>query len=230
MRRGKAIVMTLTLAVGAARRADVATWNDVVERYEHVHDYTALYEKEERAISNGERQTIRLAFRKPLDVRLEWVNDKGKVDQIAVYRRGHNDGKVVARRSGFLGGLAGTVTLDPHDRLALQDSRHPITEVGLGHIIERVSEALRRSQIAVRGVHETVLDGRPAYQFDLEATSGASVLGVEGARRGVVWIDRELKLPVRVDVFDAKNTLLERHRFKDLRVDVGLTDKTFSVS
>ena len=47
------------------------TWNDVKSNYEGVADYVCVYEKEERAISNGEKQTIRLSFRKPLDVRLE---------------------------------------------------------------------------------------------------------------------------------------------------------------
>ena len=229
MTRGKAAAMALTVTVLAGRHAEPATWNDVVESYEHVRDYTAAYEKEERAISNGDRQTIRLWFRKPLDVRLEWLNDKGQIDQTAVYRAGHNDGKVMARRSGLLGGLAGTVALDPHDRLALQDSRHPITEVGLGHIIERVSDGIRRGQLTAAPVRELLLDARPANRFEFEALSGRGVLGMEDARRAVVWIDRELKLPIKVEVLGANDTLLERHRFKNLRVNVGLTDKTFAL-
>ena len=229
MTSGKAVTMALALTVLAGRGSESATWNDVVESYERVRDYTATYEKEERAISNGERQTIRLSFRKPLDVRLDWLNDKGKVDQTAVYQHGRNDGKVVARRSGLLGGLAGTVRLDPHDRLALQDSRHPITEVGLGHIIEAVSEGLRRGQLKPGPVREVLVDGRPADQFEFDVSSNAGVFGVEGARRAIVWVDRELKLPIKVEVFGENNRLLERHRFKELRTNVGLTDKTFSL-
>jgi len=52
---------------------------------------------------------------------------------------------------------------------------------------------------------------------------------MEDARRAVVWIDRELKLPIKVEVLGANDTLLERHRFKNLRVNVGLTDKTFAL-
>lgn len=89
------------------------TWNDVTASYERVLDYVCVYEKEERAISEGEKQTIRLFFRKPLDVRLEWLNDRGNVDQTAVYRQGLNDGKVLARQSGLLGALAGKLRLDP---------------------------------------------------------------------------------------------------------------------
>src|SRR5437763_5153850 len=118
-------------------------WQEVVAGYERVRDYTTIYEKEERAISNGEPQHIRLSFRKPLDVRMEWLDAQGGVDQVAVYRQGQNDGKLIAHRKGTLGSLVGTVRLDVHDKRALQDSRHPITEVGLGHLIAAVSRELR---------------------------------------------------------------------------------------
>lgn len=219
--------LSLTMLVGTSG-APAATWDEVVESYGRVRDYTALYEKQERAISGGERQTIRLSFRTPMDVRLEWLNDEGKVDQTAVYRQGHNDGKVVARRSGLLGRLAGIVTLDPHDRLAMEDSRHPITEVGIGHVIDRVSEGLRRGRLTAGAVREVALDGRPADQFVCDAVSG-DALGVDGARRAIVWVDRELKLPVQVEVVAGDGTVLERHRFRNLRINVGLTDATFSM-
>src|SRR6266404_1832773 len=63
------------------------TWPEVNSAYERVLDYACIYEKEERAISNGEKQTIRLSFRKPLEVRLEWLDEQGKIDQTAVYRQ-----------------------------------------------------------------------------------------------------------------------------------------------
>jgi outer membrane lipoprotein-sorting protein len=228
--KGHAAMTALSLAVliGSPSSAAVTTWDEVVERYGRVRDYTALYEKEERAISNGERQTIRLAFRKPMDVRLDWLNEDGKVDQSAVYRQGHNNGKVVARRSGVLGKLAGTVTLDPRDRLAMQDSRHPITEVGIGHVIDRVSEGIRRGHLTPGPVRDVRVDGKEADQFTFEAASGGA-LGVDGARRAIVWIDRETTLPMRVEILAADGTVLERHHFKELRTNVGLTDSTFTI-
>src|SRR5260221_10530413 len=70
----------------SASEASPITWNAVNSSYQGVADYLCVYEKEERVISNGEKQTIRLSFRKPLDVRLEWLNEQGKIDQTAVYR------------------------------------------------------------------------------------------------------------------------------------------------
>lgn len=205
------------------------SWTDVARAYERVSDYVCVYEKEERAISNGEEQTIRLSFRKPFDVRMDWLDDNGKVDQTAVYRQDANDGKVIACKSGGLGSLMGTMRLDPNDSLALADSRHPVTEVGLGKIIERAERDSSDARINTRFAGEETLDGRAAYKFEFTATAGANVGGLANARKGFVWIDRELKLPVKLEFYDASGALIERHRFKDVRVNTKLGDKTFTL-
>lgn len=203
-------------------------WSDVAASYERVRDYTCLYLKEEHAISNGELQTIRLSFRKPLDVRLDWLNDKGKVDQTAVYRQGLNDDKVLARQSSLIGALAGTVKLKPDDPLALEDSRHPITEAGLGSIIEQLAKDASEPKVGKRYVGEEKVEGRPLWKFIFTTKSG-TLAGLKDATRSVIWIDKELKLPVQVEIYDRAGTLLERHRFKELRLNVGLTDQAFKL-
>lgn len=204
------------------------TWNEVAASYEQIRDYTSLYLKEERAISNGELQTIRLAFRKPLDVRLEWLNEKGKVDQTAVYRQGFNDNKVLARQSSLLGALAGTMKLKPDDQLALEDSRHPITEAGLGGLIEHFKDDAANVQVSNRVVGEDIANGRRAWKF-LFTAKGCALGGLKGACRSIVWIDQELKLPVQAELYDQADGLLERHRFRDLKLNVGLTDQNFKL-
>jgi len=203
-------------------------WDDVASSYDRVSAYVCLYEKEELAISNGEQQTIRLFFRKPFDVRLEWLNDRGKVDQTAVYRQGANNGKVLARQSG-LGSLLGTLRLDPNESLALEDSRHPITEVGLGKLIERVQRDAATPGIGSRFLGEETLDGRPAYKFEFRADADKAVGGLPGSTRSLIWIDREMKLPAKLELYNARNILLERHRFKNVLLNSKLTDKTFAL-
>jgi hypothetical protein len=221
--------VVLTIAASAAPSAAPITWDEVVASYAAVHDYTATYEKRERAIDHGAPQTIRLSFRKPLDVRLDWLDDKGKVDQTAVYRKGMNGGQLVARRSGMLGSVVGTVHLDPRDKRALEDSRHPITEVGLGYIIDRVARDLRNGRVTSQPVVEHAVDGRPAWRFQLDAPAGVPLFGIDGASRAIVWVDRALTLPVKVEILDAAGAMIERHQFKNLRLNVGLGDDVFTV-
>jgi hypothetical protein len=205
------------------------SWDEIASSYERVADYVCLYEKTERVISKGEEQKIRFSFRKPFDVRLEWLDARGGVTQTAVYRRGFNDGSVLARQSGLLGSLAGTLQLDPNGSLALDDSSHPITEVGIGKIIERLQHDAVNPQITSHFNGEEVLDGKPAYKFELTANGNEAVGGLSDARKAFIWIDRELKLPVKVELYDAASGLLERHCFKEVRINQKPGDKTFTL-
>ena len=218
-----------TSPLGSKSPAPPVTWDEITSAYDRLSDYVCLYEKEEKAISDGEQQTMRLSFRKPFDIRIEWLNDKGVVDQTAVYRQGFNDGKVLARQSGLLGALAGKLRLDPNDPLALSDSKHPITEAGLGKIIEHAARDVSDARVATHFVSEEVLDNRDAFKFEFTSKGEGDVNVLAGARKGVVWIDKELKLPVKVEFYDDANVLLERHRFKDIHVNTKLADKVFTL-
>ncbi len=205
-------------------------WNEISKRYENVKDYTALYEKEEKAISKGERQTIKLAFRKPFDIRMDWLDDKGKIDQTAIYQKGKNDDKVAAKKSGMLGSMAGTLKLDPTDPLALEDSKHPITEAGLGVLIEHIIAESKNPQTKINYLgEEKTDDGRAAYKVEMSNPNGPNLTGVSSARKAFVWIDKELLLPIKVEIYDANGVLLERHVFRDLKPNANLTDKTFEI-
>jgi outer membrane lipoprotein-sorting protein len=229
MTGARALAPVALLAMTAAGPAMPSiAWVDVSAAYAQVHDYTCLYRKEERAISNGDLQRIRLSFRKPLDVKLEWLNGDGRVDQIAVYRRGMNNGKVLARRTGGVASWLGTLKLDPTSSRALEDSRHPITDVGIGYIVGSVSQEIARNGDSGAAA-ETMLDDKPAYRFELDARGGAALLGVDGARHATIWVDRDSKLPVDVEIRDGAGGLIERHRFSEIRINPGLTDQTFTL-
>jgi hypothetical protein len=111
----------------------------------------------------------------------------------------------------------------------MSDSRHPITEVGIGHIIDEVSRATKTPQVAGKPPVDDTLDGARVVRFDFDGPADAKLFGVEGARRVSVWVDTALKLPVKAEVVDAEGRMLERHRFTDVKLNVGLTDQTFTL-
>jgi hypothetical protein len=47
------------------------------------------------------------------------------------------------------------------------------------------------------------------------------------AARMLLWVDDELRLPIRAEIFDHDGLLYERYEHRDLRVNVGLTDADF---
>src|SRR5215471_19269495 len=125
--------------------------------------------------------------------------------------------------------MSGTLSLDPNGALALSDSRHPITEVGIGKIIDRATHDAANSEISVHFDGEEPLDGRPAYKFDFVSSGNAVVMASADASKALIWVDRELKLPVQVELYDAANALLERHHFKDIRANQKPGDKMFAL-
>ena len=148
-------------------------WSEISRRYESVKDYTATYEKEEKTIAKGEKQIINLSFRKPFEVRMDWLDNKGKIDQTAIYQEDKNEGKILTKDHSLLGRLVGTVKISPDSPIALQDSKHPITTVGFGNLIESLTADVNNPQAntAFVGEKQTV-DGHAAYQIEITSQAG----------------------------------------------------------
>jgi len=199
-------------------------------RYESVKDYTATYEKEERAIGKGEKQIINLSFRKPFDVRMDWLDDKGKYDQTAIYQEGKNEGKILTKDYSLLGRLVGALKISPDSPIAMQDSKHPITTVGFGNLIESLTADVNNPLVNTAFFGETqTVDGRAAYQIEISSQGNIDSAGLAGVKRILILVDKQLLLPVKVEIYDANEDLLERHLFRSIKLNQHLTDKTFEI-
>ena len=58
----------------------------------------------------------------------------------AIYIAGRHGGKVLAHDVGLNKILAGTLQLDPTSSRAMEDCRHPITEAGIGPLLETLAK------------------------------------------------------------------------------------------
>jgi len=45
---------------------------------------------------------MRISFRKPFDVLLDWLDEKGRIYQTAIFLGGRNDEQVLVRKSGLM--------------------------------------------------------------------------------------------------------------------------------
>ena len=110
------------------------------DQYKSVTDYTCTFWKRERIDGTlipahvmamkvrTKPQSIYLKFQQPA---------KGRE---AIFVAGRHSGKVVAHDVGFNKLLAGTLHLEPTSARAMTDCRHPITEAGIGPLLETVSK------------------------------------------------------------------------------------------
>src|SRR5262245_53781165 len=105
-----------------------------------VNDYMGTLVKQERVGGQLQpEQFITLRVRQqPFSVFLKWQGPKQFDGQEAAFVFGKNNNKMRAKAAG-LAGVVGPLSLDPTDPRALKQSRHAITETGLGHLIETVA-------------------------------------------------------------------------------------------
>ena len=108
-------------------------------RFESVTDYTCTFYKRERI--NGRLTPLYVmamkARTKPKSIYFKFADPyKGRE---AIFVEGQNGGKILAHDVGFTKFLAGTLELEPSSSRAMEDNRHPITEAGIGALIDTVA-------------------------------------------------------------------------------------------
>jgi hypothetical protein len=208
------------------------------QAYRGVRDYTCRMIKRERV--NGRLQpenVILLAVRTdPFSVDMRWQLPQALAGQEACYVAGRYDGKMRARAKGLLGAV-GFLTLDVNDPKARANSRHPITDAGIGHLIDEFAvgweQEQRWGQTTVLGPKEYVFDGRHCLRVEMTHPPGAPA-GRYQHYRDVVYFDKQTHLPVRMEAYDwprrpgDTGDLLEMYSYAGLRPNVGLGDEIFN--
>jgi hypothetical protein len=204
------------------------------ERYESVHDYTCLFYKRERVDGRLTTQAVMSmkARTRPMSVYLRFFRPNAGREAIWVW--GQNQGRVVVHDVGVYKFLAGTMHLDPLGSRAMEDNRHPITDAGIGRLIETVNgrwdHELKPGESIVTIHPDQRLGDRPSLL----------IVTVHPERRPEflfhqvkIYIDREHNLPVRFEGYDwptrpgAAPELVEEYIYANLKLNVGLTERDF---
>lgn len=223
-------------AAASAMDAPLRLVAEAEQTYQRVQDYTCLFVKSERI--NGRLQQENLIEMKvrnrPFSVYMRWVNPKPLAGQEVCYVNGRNNGMMRVHLNG-IAGVAGFMSIDPRDPRALENSRHGISEAGIGKLVER----LRNDWELERRVNQTQV--RIAdYDFAkkkctrVETTHADNRGGQFYSYRSVVYFDKETHLPIRFEAYDwprqggsPEGELLECYSYVNLAFNVGLGDDIF---
>jgi hypothetical protein len=152
----------------------------------------------------------------------------------AIYVQGRYNGRIVAHDVGLGKILAGTMHLDPHGSMAMEENRHPVTEAGIGTLIDTVA----------RHWAVELTPGESVLSFDQDARVGdrrCTLIESVHPRRGAgflfhkvkLYIDQERGLPIHFEAYDwprhpgAAPELVEQYSYLDLKVNVGLREHDF---
>ncbi len=203
-------------------------------RYAAVRDYTCTFRKRERI--DGRLMPAHVMDMKaraaPPGIYVKFrTPNKGRE---AIYVAGRNGGKVVAHDVGIGKFLAGTMNLDPRGSMAMEDCRHPITEAGIGALIETVAGhwnvELTPEESRVDFRPDSRVGGQNCTMIETVHPSRQPNFLFHKVR---VYIAQEHGLPIRYEAFDwparpgVAPELVEEYSYLDLRLNVGLGDRDF---
>jgi hypothetical protein len=219
---------TARLAVGEVVSADFGrVLQEMKQAYGRVDDYTAhflLQERVERELRP--QQEMLLKFKKPLKVYLRWLTGPHEGRQ-ALYPAGSDGRELLVRLPLLVGAI--TVSLDPQSPRARKDSRHAITDVGIGRLLELIADntarGLPRDELRVEPGGPQVIFDRPTQRYSLHFPA-------DPAKRyycmtAIIDVDQQYQLPIYAEIFDWQGKLIERYGYRDLRLNPGLTDADF---
>jgi len=192
-----------------------------------------------REVVNGKLNPEEVALfkfrREPWSVYFKWIGTEGK-DREAVYVKGKYEGKLhtLLAAGDMLLMPAGTVfALDPHSPHVLRHSRHPITEAGIGSLVQRfgqlvqAEESHKSNPLLYLGPQQ-----RPEYAGALEAVEQtiqprAETHLLAGGRRW--WFfDPANGLPVLVITHDEAGKEVEYYCYDRIQFPVKLDDDDFN--
>jgi outer membrane lipoprotein-sorting protein len=203
--------------------------------YARVKDYSCTMIKRERL--EGEltpNVVITLLVRKePFSVSMVWQEPKEVEGQEVVYVTGKYDGKMRVKLGGLLGSI-GFLSLPVDDPRTRRESKHKVTDAGIGNLIERcakgwaVEKKLKKTQVRVGTF---TFAKRKCTRVELTHPSR------EGGKfkhyRNVLYFDKQTGLPIRVENYNwpenqgDRPPLAEVFSYVNLRLNANLPNDVF---
>lgn len=154
--------------------------------------------------------------------------------EILFQKRGQAEDKLLVRNGGRRLPFV-TLELSPTCQLAMTGNRYPITEFGIMRLVERMIELgqkeLAHEECKVAIHHAVPLEDYSCTRIEVCHPVRRAHFSFHIAR---IYIDETIQLPVRFEAYDWPNKeggepiLMEEYTYRDLHVNVGLTDADFS--
>jgi hypothetical protein len=229
--------VTLTLVIGLLAPDRVSGGTDaralaMVEAmepaYGRVVAYTARFFRQEMIGGRlRPREEALLKFQQPNRFYLRWVSGPAKGRQM-LYPDEAGD-RVLVAEPGMLMRLF-TAVLPPDSPHVLEESRHPVTDIGIGRLVELILGNVRRAAAAgeLQIIDRGVSGGPPETRLELVFPRTAARHYY--AYRALVGVDVETGLPVTATIFDWDDRMIEDYAYRDLRLNPPLTALDFDAA
>jgi hypothetical protein len=189
--------------------------------------YTAVFIREEQIDGKMRKpETLFMKFRRPFSVYMKWIKEPNKGREV-LYVDGKNNNHLKVHVGGLLNIFLPAINIAPENPHVLRNSRHPITQAGLENMIDSLIQQFELSK--KRGHLTTVYHG-------VEKMGGAETYKIERILprdkgyycwRLIMNLDKQSGLPVKVQVYNWDNELVERYTYQSVILNAPLNDADF---
>ena len=199
-----------------------------------IEDYTATFHKDEVVGKRRIRQEMLIKVREnTFSVYLKFL--KPDAGREVIYIDGKNDGNLQTHGTG-LGAVVGTLNLDPKGSLAMEDSRYPVTLIGMRKMVQKVITQWE-SELTISGIRVNFYPSAKIGSLECRVVQTTHDTEQTGARFHMtrLYVSKDSGLPVRVEQFafpnkaGAKPIMLEQYTYLDIKTNAGLTSIDFDI-
>jgi hypothetical protein len=206
-------------------------------RFSKVQDYTCTFHKRERIDGRLTQPYIMSMKSRTHPHSIYFKFQRPKKGREAIYVAGRNGGKIIVHDVGLGKLVAGTMNLDPKGSMAMDENRHPVSEAGIGSLIETVARHW--------AIELTAGESRVVFQQNVRVGNHLCTMieSVHPQKQPSflfymvkLYIDHEHGLPIRFEAYDwprragAAPELVEEYSYLNLRTNVGLRDQDFDAA
>src|SRR5712691_200529 len=144
---------------------------------------------------------------------------------------GRNDNRMLVREPGLFASLA-TIVMTPDSPRVLRESRHPVTDIGIGQLIELILDNARRAsaagELTVRD--DGTAPGADGLERRLEVILPREREKGYYCHRFAASLSTDSGLPVRAIIYDWDDRMVADYAYRELRLNPPLTRADFDAA
>lgn len=203
--------------------------------YARIRDYTCVFTRQER-LKNilGAEQVAEMKVRvKPASVAIRFAKPAAVAGMEFRFTALSKSGNMRYREAGARG-VNGFKSVKPDDSKFLAANRHPVTALGIGPTLDLLTTIAAREKSLGNPLEVFTSDfnfaGKAVTRFEIFAQRAHTH---RYAYRMLVYVDKESKLPLRFEAYDAPKPgttigdLLEAYSYTSIKTNVGLGESMF---
>jgi hypothetical protein len=201
-----------------------------------IHDYSCTLMKRELLGGKlSEHESVALKVRvKPFSVYIYCLGPVEPKGQEVLYVEGRNNNQALAHTTGLRDRLVGTLSLDPKSSRMMERNRHPVTEIGIHHLLDDALAScqsdLNFGECDVKYYRGAKVDSRECLCVQVTHPVPRKNFRYHVTR---IYFDQQLNVPIRFEGYTwptqagGQPALLEEYTYRNLSVNRGLTDADF---